>query len=89
MTAAISLPDALFETAEQAAANLGISRNTFIESALVKYLNELSPVQVAQTDEKTRRLIEPFNAVYDTEDIHLDPLFVEMQARSLASEDTW
>lgn len=89
MTAAISLPDALFETAEQAAQRLGISRNALFETALLRYLQDLPTPQTEPPTEETQSLTDRFNAVYRTEDSRLDPLFVELQARSLPQEDEW
>ena len=80
MTTAISISDTVFETAEQFAQKNGISRNEFYEMALNQYLNTRQEF----TDAEIRA---QFNAVYDREPSGLDPLFVEIQARSLPEND--
>jgi len=81
MTTAISISDTVFETAEQLAHSLGISRNELFENAVRQYVE-------SQTAQDSRSLREQFDAVYDREDSTLDPLFVEIQARSLP-QDKW
>ena len=81
MTTAVSISDTVFETAEQFAARRGISRNELHEAALKQYLT-------MQQTSVEKSLREQFDAVYDKEDSHLDPLFAEIQAQSL-TQDEW
>ncbi len=80
MTTAISISDAVFETAEQFAQKNGISRNELYEMALNQYLN-------ARQESTDAEMLAQFNAVYETEPSGLDPLFVAIQARSLPQEE--
>lgn len=81
MTTAISISDTIYETAEQFAVAHGLSRNELYEAALKQYLKERQP-----TIEPGLR--ERFDAVYNQEESRLDPLFGEIQVRSLP-EDEW
>ena len=79
MKTAISLPDALFESAEALAQRLGVSRSELFANALAEF--------IAQHDHA--RLTERLNAVYadasrESPDLGLGAL----QARSLA-RDQW
>ena len=78
MKTAISIPDALFEAAEQFAKRMGLSRSELYAVALQEYL------QAHQRD----RITEQLDAVYAEEDSSLDPLFVQLQAHTV-SEETW
>lgn len=43
MKTAVSLPDDLYERAEQAAQRLGVNRSQFYARALTKYLHDIGP----------------------------------------------
>lgn len=77
MKTAISIPDQVYEKAEQAARRLGLSRSELYVTALVEFLANYDDAQV------TRRL----NEVYETEGSVLDPGLVELQRRSLGSDE--
>jgi metal-responsive CopG/Arc/MetJ family transcriptional regulator len=78
MKTAISIPDALFEAAEQFAKRMGLSRSELYAVALREYL------QVHKQDEITKQL----DAVYADEDSSLEPFFVQLQSHTL-SKETW
>ena len=80
MTTSISISDTILHTADQLAQDLGISRNELFENAVRQYVES----QASPTDKSIR---ERFNAVYSQEDSTLDPLFVEIQARSLPQDE--
>jgi len=80
MTTTIVLPDMLVEKSDRLAARLGLSRSELYEMAIAQFVRTEQP--------KSPTLRERFDAVYQNEDSRLDPLFVEMQARSLP-EDEW
>ncbi len=80
MTTAVSISDIVFETAEQFAARHGLTRNELYETALKQYLQ----ARQASAEESVR---EQFDAVYSREDSRLDPLFEQIQARSLPADD--
>lgn len=77
MKTAISVPDPLFEAAEQYAKRMGLSRSELYAMALQEYL------QVHKREQITQQL----DAVYADEDSSLDPLFVQLQAQTLAEEN--
>jgi metal-responsive CopG/Arc/MetJ family transcriptional regulator len=78
MKTAISIPDRIFEAAEQFAKRAGLSRSELYTLALREYL------QIHERERITQQL----DAVYAEEDSQLDPLFVQLQARTL-SEENW
>ena len=79
MKIAISLPDPLFDTAEELARELGLSRSRLYARALAEFVSRLGRGDV------TARL----DAVYgDPVRDELDPVLAEMQASSLPPE-TW
>lgn len=78
MKTAISIPDPLFEAAEQFAKRMGLSRSELYAVALQEYL------QTHKREQVTKQL----DAVYADEDSSLDPFFVQLQAHTL-SEETW
>ncbi|MBV9388034.1 MAG: hypothetical protein JOZ78_16545 [Chroococcidiopsidaceae cyanobacterium CP_BM_ER_R8_30] len=78
MKTAISIPNPLFEAAEQFAKRMGLSRSELYAVALREDL------QVHKRNQITRQL----DAVYADEDSSLDPLFVKLQAHML-SEENW
>lgn len=76
MKTAISIPDPLFNAAEEAARRLEISRSELYARALEEYL-------AARRDgEITKRL----NEVYAEEPARVDPVLAHMQFASLPSE---
>jgi metal-responsive CopG/Arc/MetJ family transcriptional regulator len=78
MKTAISVPDELFESAEQFAQRQGMSRSELYATALRYYL------QKHQSGGITQRLDE----IYSTDDGVLDPAIARLQARSLP-KDAW
>ena len=76
MKTAISLPDPVFEAAEQLAKRLGMSRSELYASAIAEF--------VAQ--HRGRGVTELLNRVYgeDGEDSALDPVLETLQRRTLA-----
>lgn len=77
MKTAISIPDPLFEAAEQFAHDNGLSRSELFARAIQLYL------QAHRYDGITDAL----NQVYATEASALDPALVAAQTRALAKED--
>ena len=77
MTTAISVPDTLFEKAEQAARLRGLSRDELIAEALNYYLQAEDRLSVR----------ERFEAVYSKQDSKLDPVLGQIQYESLPREE--
>ena len=78
MKTAISIPDDVFEAADLAARELGVSRSELYVKAVREYLMHHS------ADDVTERI----NAVYEEgKDEGLDPSLVRLQSLSLAQED--
>ena len=79
MKIAISIPDALFDSAEKASKRLGITRSELYQRALRAY--------VVQFDEES--VSEALNRLYGPggEDSQLDPILNAMQLQSLPSEE--
>ena len=77
MKTAISIPDPLFDAAEDVAGRLGVSRSQLYATALAEY------VVKHRYDEVT----EALNRVYATHDSTLDPVLAAMQFMSLPKED--
>jgi metal-responsive CopG/Arc/MetJ family transcriptional regulator len=75
MKTAVSIPDPLFEAADQLAARLGISRSALYARALARELS------VESDDEVTARL----NDVYSSVGSELDPLLAARQRRTLST----
>jgi metal-responsive CopG/Arc/MetJ family transcriptional regulator len=78
MKVALSIPDDLFESAETLGKRLGVSRSRLYAAALADY------VAKHQNSKVTARL----DAVYATEESHLDESLRRAQARSLP-RDSW
>ena len=76
MKTAISLPDPLFEAAEQLAARLGVSRSELYRRAMEKMLRDHDDAQVT----------EALNEVYARESGALEPGLAALQTRSLPRE---
>jgi metal-responsive CopG/Arc/MetJ family transcriptional regulator len=81
MKTAISLPDSLFERAEQVARRMNLNRSQLYARALQEYLDRNDPEFITAS----------FNAIYPAESSDLDPLLWEMQLLTLAEsdEDEW
>lgn len=77
MKAAVSLPDPLFEAADELAKRLGISRSALIAVALESYLRSHQQTGV------TERL----NEIYRNEDSSLDPVMAAIQSASLPLDE--
>jgi metal-responsive CopG/Arc/MetJ family transcriptional regulator len=77
MKTAISIPDALFESAEQFAQRRGLTRSQLYTTALRQYLQE----------HRSDAITEQLNAVYDSVPSTLDPAFAHAQTRSLPQDD--
>jgi metal-responsive CopG/Arc/MetJ family transcriptional regulator len=78
MKIAISLPDALFRSADSLAGRLGVSRSQLFATAVAEYLAK----------HQAKKLTDQLNAVYATQESRLDPGLGRLQAGSLA-RDTW
>lgn len=77
MKTAISLPDPLFEEADQLAERLGMSRSELYATALEAYLRA----------HREQDITAALDRVYDTEDSTLDPVLAALQAASLPREE--
>lgn len=76
MNTVVSIPDDVFEKAEERATALGMSRDEFYTAALTKLI-------VAKSDEETT---ENLNRLYAGQPSKLDPVIIQMQAVSLPKE---
>ena len=79
MKTAISLPDDLFEAADELAEELGVSRSQLYARALSEY--------VAQHGE--RDVTERLNAVYGQVEARLDPVLQDLQFHSVGAGEEW
>lgn len=77
MKTAISIPDDVFERAEQFAHRRNIARSTLFTAAVDEYIKH------HKEDDVTRKL----NEVYAKEDSSLDPVFARLQSLSLPKEE--
>lgn len=77
MKTAISLPDEVFESAEQLAKRLGKSRSELYALAINDYL--------ARNND--RFVQESLNRVYSQNDSHVDPILKTMQSKSVIREE--
>jgi metal-responsive CopG/Arc/MetJ family transcriptional regulator len=78
MKVALSIPDDLFESADALSKRLGVSRSRLYATALADYVAR----------HQTRKVTERLDAVYASEDSHLDKPLRRAQARSL-TRDSW
>ena len=78
MKTAISIPDMVFEAAEQVAKELGVSRSELYTRAVESF------VRVRRDEDVT----EALNRVYATEPSDLDPVVAKAQSAALGRE-TW
>lgn len=77
MKTAISIPDPLFQEAEQFAQENGLSRSELYARALQVYLEQHRPQAITQA----------LNEIYAEEDSRLDPGFLVAQTSALPKED--
>ncbi len=77
MRTTVSLPDLLFEEADELAQKLGISRNELYVRALVAFLRTRDRSGVTQA----------LDRVYTEEDSSLDPPLVRLQGAALSPGD--
>lgn len=73
MKIAVSIPDPVFEAAEQLAHRLGMSRSELYVAAIKQYVSVHRPETIA----------EQLNAVYADTGSGLDPMLMELQRRTL------
>ena len=78
MKTAISIPDPVFEAAENLAKNLGVSRSELFSSAIVEFME----------NHKYENVTEALNKVYATEDSSVDEQLSLIQSKSI-SQDDW
>ena len=78
MKTAISMPDSLFEDAEQLAKQLGISRSELYATALRKFVRE----------HDSGEILSALNAVYAEDTASVDPILSQLQA-STSEEEDW
>lgn len=79
MKTAISIPDPIFEQADQLAHRLGISRSELYASAVQAYVEA----------HRAESITEALNRVYSQEDSSLDPVVAALQATALSRDDEW
>jgi len=77
MKTAVSVPDNVYISAEKLARRLGKSRSQLYSQALSNYLSKY------QKEGITTKL----NEIYRSNDSKVDPLLINLQARSLSKED--
>jgi len=77
MKTAISIPDPIFEQAEEAAKKRRMSRSEIHTIALREFLHE----------KQTAQITERLNQVYEAEPSTLDPALARLQAASLPVEE--
>lgn len=77
MKTAISIPDDVFDAAEELAARLGVNRSELYSRAVSEYLEE----------HLDRVVTDRLNELYDEEGSELDPTLARMQAASVGSDD--
>ena len=79
MKTAVSLPDPLFDAAEQVAKRLGVSRSELYQRALRAFVAKY------QSDSITKALDAVYEA--DSDAGRLDPALTSMQAASLETDE--
>ena len=75
--AAVSLPDPLFEAADDLAKRLGISRSELFAAALEAYLR----------GHREAGVTERLNEIYGKEESSLDPVMAAIQSASISRND--
>lgn len=78
MKTAISLPDPVFDEAEELAGRLGMSRSQLYATAVKEFVRS----------HRSEEVTEALNRVYDEETSELDPAISALQAASLP-DDEW
>ena len=78
MKTAVSLPNPLFEAADQLAKRLGVTRSELYARAIAEYLKS----------RRSEDITEALNRVYREEPSNLDPVIAAIQAASLP-RDEW
>ena len=78
MKTAVSIPDPVFQSAEEMAAKLGLSRSALYSEALVAYLKE----------KKSREITAQINAALEACPQEIDP-FVQEAARQGLARVEW
>jgi hypothetical protein len=78
MKLALSIPDDLFESAETLSKRLGLSRSRLYATALEDFVAK----------HQAKKVTERLNAVYASQDSHVDRATRRVQARSLG-KDPW
>ena len=78
MKIALSVPDELFASAETLAKRLGVTRSRLYATALADFV----------VKHHGRSVTARLDAVYASEESHLDPALRRLQTRSLA-RDSW
>ncbi|HEX6984754.1 MAG TPA: CopG family transcriptional regulator [Planctomycetaceae bacterium] len=77
MKTAISIPDSLFEAAEELARRSGLSRSELYAKALAEYVEK----------QRGEWITEQLNRVYATEDSAPDEFVKQIQAHSIPPEE--
>ena len=77
MKTAISVPDEIFEAAEELAGELGVSRSQLYAQAVAVY--------VAQ--HRDEHVTAKLNEIYSEGEARVDPVLAELQTRSLGPEE--
>lgn len=76
MKTAISIPDPLFESAENVAKKLGISRSELYTKAVASFLESYEQTAITKT----------LNEVYAQSDSGLEPVLAKIQSVSIGKE---
>lgn len=77
MKTAVSLPDPIFEAAEEVAQQLGVSRSQLYAEAVEAYVRT----------HREQGVTEALNRVYAKEPAELDPVVAALQAASIPRND--
>lgn len=78
MKTAISIPDPIFQAAENMAHHLGMSRSELFSTAISEYMN----------NHKYQDVTASLNTIYGEESSALDKELISMQLKSI-QEDEW
>ena len=77
MKTAISIPDSIFQAAENLANRLGLSRSELYVKAMNEYLNS----------HKNQNVTKKLNEIYASNDSTIDSEVLSMQTRSIPKEN--
>ena len=77
MKTAISIPDPIFEAAEDLANRLGMSRSQLYTTAITRFLDFFDEEAITQA----------LNEVYEESTNSIDPLLMKIQVQSLPKEE--